>query len=76
MYEHKNKMINGFTKKYNLTKLVYFEETLDIQSAIEREKQLKKWHRDWKIKLINGFNPDWKDLSGENQKRDAEQSSA
>ncbi len=57
MYEHKNKMIDGFTKKYNLTKLVYFEETSDVQSAIEREKQLKNWHRDWKIKLIDDSIP-------------------
>jgi putative endonuclease len=63
MYEHKNKMIDGFTKRYNLTKLIYLEETSDIRSAIEREKQLKNWHRDWKIKLINNFNPEWKDLS-------------
>jgi len=63
MFEHKNKMMNGFSKKYNLTKLVYFEETSDVRSAIEREKQLKNWHRDWKIKLITGFNPEWKDLS-------------
>jgi len=72
MYEHKNKTINGFSKKYNLTKLVYFEETSDIRSALEREKQLKNWHRDWKIKLINNFNPGWKDLSVEDEKRDAE----
>ncbi len=65
MVEHKNKMIDGFTKRYNLTKLVYFEGTSDVRSAIEREKQLKNWHRDWKIKLINGFNPEWKDLSVE-----------
>ena len=65
MFEHKNKMINGFTKKYNLTKLVYFEETSDVRSAIEREKQLKNWHRDWKIKLITDFNREWKDLSVE-----------
>jgi len=65
MYEHKNKMIDGFTKKYNLTKLVYFEETSDIGSAIERERQLKNWHRDWKIKIISDFNPEWKDLSVE-----------
>jgi putative endonuclease len=65
VFEHKNKMINGFTKKYNLTKLVYFEETSDVRSAIEREKQLKNWHRDWKIKLITNFNPEWKDLSVE-----------
>ena len=76
MFEHKNKMVNGFTKRYNLTKLVYFEETSDIKSAIEREKQLKNWHRDWKIKLITDFNPVWKDLSLEDKDRDAESSSA
>jgi putative endonuclease len=76
MYEHRNKTINGFSKKYNLTKRVYFEETSDIRSALEREKQLKNWHRDWKIKLINNFNPDWKDLSVEDEKGDAESSSA
>jgi len=63
MYEHKSKMVDGFTNKYNLTKLVYFEETQDVKSAIEREKQLKNWHRDWKINLIKRFNPGWKDLS-------------
>jgi putative endonuclease len=68
MFEHKNKMINGFTKKYNLTKLVYFQETSDVRSAIEREKQLKNWHRDCKIKLITDFNPEWKDLSIEGKK--------
>ncbi len=56
-------MKEGFTKKYNLTKLVYFEETSDVKSAIEREKQLKNWHRDWKTSLINQFNPNWDDLS-------------
>ncbi len=69
-YEHRNKMVDGFTKKYNLTKLIYFEETSDVRSAIEREKQLKNWHRDWKIKLINDFNPEWEDLNlEENQKQ-------
>jgi putative endonuclease len=63
MYEHRNEMIDGFTKKYNLTKLVYFEEASDVKSAIEREKQLKNWHRDWKISLINQVNPNWDDLS-------------
>ena len=76
IFEHKNKMVNGFTKKYNLTKLVHFEETSDIQSAIEREKQLKNWHRDWKMKLITDFNPEWRDLIAEGEKRDAEPSSA
>ena len=74
MYEHKNKMLNGFTKRYNLTKLVYFEVTSDVRSAIEREKQLKNWHRDWKINLISQFNPDWEDLSGKMTARDAEPS--
>ena len=68
MFEHKNKMIDGFTKKYNLTKLVYFEETSDVKSAIEREKQLKNWHRDWKMKIISDSNPEWKDLSAEGGK--------
>lgn len=63
MFEHRNKMVDGFTKRYNLTKLVYFEETSDVISAMEREKQLKNWHRDWKINLINQFNPNWNDLS-------------
>jgi len=63
MSEHKNKVINGFTKKYNLTKLIYYEATNSIKSAISREKQLKRWHREWKINLINQFNPEWKDMS-------------
>ena len=63
IFEHKNKLVEGFTKKYNLRKLVYYEATNDIESAINREKQLKNWHRDWKINLIDQFNPDWKDLS-------------
>jgi putative endonuclease len=62
MYEHKNKIIDGFTKKYNLTKLVYYEATTDVRSAIEREKQLKNWHREWKMNLVKEFNPEWKDL--------------
>jgi len=61
IYEHKNKLIEGFTKKYNLTKLVYFEETTDISAAIKREKQ--NWHRQWKINLIESVNKEWKDLS-------------
>lgn len=63
LYEHKNKLIEGFSKRYDLTKLVYFEETSDINSAIAREKQLKKWNRDWKINLVELNNPDWLDLS-------------
>lgn len=65
IFEHKNKLLEGFTKKYNLQKLVYYEATSNIESAINREKQLKNWHRDWKINLINQFNPDWKDLSND-----------
>lgn len=63
VYEHKNKMIDGFTKKYNITKLVYFEETNDILSAITREKQIKGWLRSKKIALIESVNPKWEDLS-------------
>ena len=63
VYEHKNKMIEGFTKKYNLTKLVYFETFNRIEDAIRREKQLKNWHRKWKINLIESVNKDWKDIS-------------
>ncbi len=62
IYEHKNKLVKGFSEKYNLTKLVYFEQTTDVYSAISREKQLKNWHRDWKINLITKSNPDWIDL--------------
>ncbi|MFH1183297.1 MAG: GIY-YIG nuclease family protein [Candidatus Moraniibacteriota bacterium] len=63
VWEHKNKLVEGFTKKYNTDKLVYFEQTENVMSAIAREKQLKSWHRQWKINLINKFNPKWKDLS-------------
>ncbi len=63
MLQHKNKLVDGFTKKYNVDKLVYFEQTENVMSALEREKQLKNWHRDWKINLINNFNPEWKDLA-------------
>ena len=63
LYEHKNKMVDGFTKKYNVHKLVYFEHTTDVYSAIEREKQLKKWRREKKNALVETLNPGWKDLS-------------
>ena len=62
IYEHKQKIIKGFTKKYNLDKLIYFEQHQDILFAIEREKQIKKWNREWKIRLIEKENPDWNDL--------------
>ncbi len=61
--EHKNELIEGFTKKYKLKKLVYFEECSQIEDVIIREKQLKNWHREWKINLIKTTNPDFKDLS-------------
>ncbi len=63
LYEHKNKLIDGFTKTYNINKLVYFEDTPDVEAAIEREKQLKKWRREKKNFLIESLNPEWKDLS-------------
>ena len=65
VYEHKNKLVEGFTKKYNITRLVYFEETNDVQSAIAREKQIKGWLRSKKIALIDSLNPKWNDLSEE-----------
>ncbi len=61
--EHKEKIIKGFTAKYNVDKLIYLEITNNIVDALEREKQLKRWHRQWKINLINQQNPNWKDLS-------------
>ena len=63
VYEHKNQLIDGFTKQYNIKRLVYFEDTTDVHAALEREKQLKKWKRSWKIDLITRENPSWHDLS-------------
>lgn len=65
LYEHKNGLVDGFTKKYNLHKLIYLEETSDALSAISREKQLKGWKREKKEVLINQVNPTWKDLCEE-----------
>ncbi len=62
IYEHKNKMVDGFTKKYNLQKLVYYEVFDDIPNAIIREKQIKGWLRSKKISLIDNFNLEWVDL--------------
>ena len=62
VYEHKSGLIEGFTKKYNTKKLVYYEETNSIDTAIEREKQLKKWVRAKKNKLVESINPQWNDL--------------
>ena len=63
VWEHKNKVVKGFTEKYNVNKLVYYELTDSIETAINREKQLKRWHREWKINLIKEINPEFKDLS-------------
>jgi len=63
IYEHQNKQIEGFTKKYNLNKLVYFEETHDIIAAISREKEIKKWRREKKDALVQKMNPRWEDLT-------------
>lgn len=62
VYEHKEGIIDGFTKKYNVKILVYFEIHTDINEAIKREKALKKWKRDWKIELIEKINIEWRDL--------------
>ena len=63
VYQHKQKLIDGFTKKYNLTWLAYYEQTSDVRSAIAREKQIKGWRRSKKVELIESFNPRWRDLS-------------
>jgi putative endonuclease len=63
MFEHREKLVKGFTEKYGLSKLVYFEETPDVLSAIEREKQIKKYRREKKDCLIESMNPYWLDLS-------------
>ena len=65
IYEHKNKIFEGFSKKYNLNKLVYYEYTNDVNAAIQREKQIKKWRREKKNNLIESMNPEWKDLAKE-----------
>jgi putative endonuclease len=65
VYEHKNKLVPGFTSRYNIRTLVYFEETPDVISAIAREKQIKGWLRSKKISLIEAVNPQWIDLSAE-----------
>jgi putative endonuclease len=63
VYQHKNKLIEGFTKKYNIDKLIYVETFSNVNSAISREKTIKGWLRKKKIELINGVNPNWQDLS-------------
>jgi len=63
LYEHKNKLIEGFTTRYNVTSLVYYETFTDVNLAIAREKEIKKWRREKKDALIESMNPDWEDLS-------------
>ena len=63
VYEHKQELIEGFTKRYHVNKLVYFETTTDVRSAIEREKQLKGWRRARNNELVDTLNPEWLDLS-------------
>ena len=63
IYEHRNKLADGFTKKYNVSKLVYFDCTTDVKSAIAREKQIKGWTRQKKDDLVKEANPEWEDLS-------------
>ena len=62
VWQHRNDIIEGFTKRYKVHTLVYFEQTSDVKAAIAREKQIKKWNRTWKLKLIEKDNPIWKDL--------------
>jgi putative endonuclease len=63
VFEHKNHIVEGYTKKYKIHKLVYFEETNDVHAAIEREKQIKGWLRRRKIALVESVNPGWQDLA-------------
>ena len=63
LYEHKHELVDGFTKRYHVHKLVHFEVTTDVHAAIEREKQIKSWSREAKNKLISENSPDWNDLS-------------
>ena len=65
IYEHKQNIINGFTKKYSVHTLVYYEIHDDVREAITREKQIKKWNRSWKLRLIEEKNPEWRDLYNE-----------
>jgi putative endonuclease len=62
IFEHRNDMVPGFTRKYGIHRLVWFDSTPDVRTAIAREKQIKKWRRAWKLDLIERSNPDWADL--------------
>jgi len=61
-FEHRHRLADGFTKKYHLGRIVYYEVHPDARSAAARERAIKKWNRDWKIRLIEEMNPDWRDL--------------
>jgi len=65
LHEHKKKAVRGFTSRYNVKKLVYFEHMTDVRDAIAREKEIKKWRREKKNRLVVSLNPAWKDLSSE-----------
>jgi putative endonuclease len=62
VFEHRSELMQGFTKRYGVHRLVYFEQFSDIETAIRREKRLKKWNRAWKVRLIEETNPNWDDL--------------
>lgn len=63
LWQHRNNVLQGFTARYNVHRLVHFELFGDMERAITREKQLKRWHRQWKINLVNAENPEWRDLA-------------
>ena len=62
VWEHKNKIVKGFTQKYNVHRLVWYESHENFESAFKREKQIKEWKRNWKLELIEKMNPEWRDL--------------
>ena len=65
LYEHRNNLIEGFTNKYNVHHLVYYEDVNDIHAALQREKQLKRWNRKWKLALIEKVNPEWRNFAND-----------
>ena len=65
VYQHREGLMEGFTRRYGLKMLVYYEQYDDIRTAIQREKTIKHWPRAWKVRLIHGMNPEWKDLYNE-----------
>ena len=73
IWEHKNDLVDGFTKKYHVHSLVYYESTENLEGARTKEKQMKEWRRRWKIELIEKINPEWKDLYEGLVKRDTHQ---